>query len=48
MNRIEEIEEAIPEGKEVDPLYEVKAWTMQSHGWKMLNVLFETFSDSQL
>jgi len=28
VNRIEEIAEIIPEGKEVDPLYEVKAWSM--------------------
>lgn len=45
--KVEELDVA-PEVREVDHLLEVKAWAMQSPGWKMLNVLFETFSDEQL
>jgi len=45
--KVEELDVA-PEVREVDQLLEVKAWAMQSPGWKMLNVLFETFSDEQL
>ena len=45
--KVEELDVA-PEVREVDHLLEVKAWAMQSPGWKMLNVLFETVSDEQL
>ena len=42
--KVEELD-VVPEVREVDHLLEVKAWAMQSPGWKMLNVIFETISD---
>ena len=45
--KVEELDVA-PEVREVDHLLEVKAWAMQSPGWKMLNVIFETVSHDQL
>jgi hypothetical protein len=42
--KVEELD-VVPEVREVDHLLEVKAWAMQSPGWKMLNVIFETLSD---